>query len=392
MQRFDHPDLVVDGFRCGTASFGLKSGNRPDIAVLVSDRPCSAAMVSTQNPFAAAPLHVSRQHAADGRAQAIVVNAGNANACTGRQGLRDALGMARAAADALGLEPHDVLVASTGIIGEPLPPTIHAGVRAACQAVADGEEEQLARAILTTDSGPKTAVATGDGYKIAGIAKGAGMIHPNMATMLAFITTDAAVAPKHLQQALADVTKTTFNQISVDGDESTNDMVAVLANGASGTTLAPGDEGWDAFTQDLRAVCQQLATQIAADGEGATRLLEVVVDGTADDVDARRAARAVAASNLVKAAVHGRDPNWGRILAAAGQTRALLDNVKVHIGDKVMVCVYDGGPTGAEEAAREAMGQSRVRIQIEADGPGHGTAWGCDLTADYVAFNAEYRS
>ncbi len=401
------PELAVSsfqvpGFQSMGVACGIKQSGRPDVALIVSEEPdTTVAMVSTQNPFAAAPVHVSRQHAANGQARAIVINSGNANACTGRQGLRDALTMARDTAEALGLDPEEVMVASTGIIGEPMPmDQVRAGIKDCAGRLGEGTGDEAAHAILTTDSGPKQTHAAiqvdGRTVTVAGIAKGAGMIHPNMATMLGFITTDASVPPKHLRHALQVATGLSFNQISVDGCESTNDMVITMANGRAGNEpLNPDHPDWGSFQDAVTQQCQQLAKMIAADGEGATRLLEVVVDGAANAEDARIAARAVVSSDLVKAAVHGSDPNWGRIVAAAGQTRIAIDPdaTSVFVGPaNDEVAVLEGGtPTGRKDEAHDRLTGSIARLRIHiGTGDATGTAWGCDLTPDYVTFNADY--
>ncbi|MGB0651911.1 MAG: bifunctional glutamate N-acetyltransferase/amino-acid acetyltransferase ArgJ [Thermoplasmatota archaeon] len=395
MQLIQHPGLrAVAGFRAAGVHCGLKK-DRPDLALIVSDRPAVGAVVTTQNAYAAAPVHVSRQHAADGDVRAIVVNAGIANACTGRQGLRDALEMARRTAGELGAEPEQVLVASTGIIGEPLPmEPIRDGIRSAAATLDEAAGDEAALAILTTDSGPKSTFATfehdGRTYRLAGIAKGAGMVHPNLATMLSFLVTDAPVGPDDLRGCLRAATDRTFNQISIDGDESTNDMVAVLANG-NGPRLS--GEGLAAFQEALEQACRELAQQIAADGEGASRLLEVSVRGAKDDEAARRIARAVAGSNLVKAAIHGADANWGRILAAAGAAdRDLGDDVTLVVGGRhqSVPVLVNGEAQDNRRTAAAALSSSVARIDLDVgDGDGQGEAWGCDLSPDYVRFNAE---
>lgn len=385
----------VQGFRSAGIHCGIKK-TRLDLGLIVSDVPASVAAVFTRNAFAGAPVHISRQNVANGRIQAIVVNSGNANACTGRQGMRDAVAMTEATGKALGIAAEDVLVCSTGIIGQPLQiDRITAGLPLCAERLSN-QNEDIAQAILTTDTGPKQASEsfTVDGiqYHMAGIAKGAGMIHPNMATMLAFMVTDAPVAPNHLQVAFREATGRSFNQISVDGDESTNDTAVVLANGMAGGEAITPDHGWDAFTTALTAVCTKLAKRIAADGEGATRLLQVDVAGARDDVTARAVSRAIVSSNLVKAAVHGGDPNWGRILSSAGSCDYDLDvtNVKVRLANgQKSVVVFDGQPT--ELPADDVLQAPEVTIEVTLDdGAGVGTAWGCDLTPEYVVFNSEY--
>lgn len=395
------PLTSVAGFRAMGVSAGIKSGNRADVALLVNDGPHhDAAAVFTQNAFAGAPVHVSRQHIADGVLKAIVVNSGNANACTGRQGLRDALSMARTTAECMDMQPEDVLVCSTGRIGIPMPmEKVLPGIRAAAERLDEGVDE-IANAILTTDSGPKHADAsfTVDGVTctLAGIAKGAGMIHPNMATMLSFLVTDAHVPSKHLRTALHDAVSRSFNQVSVDGDESTNDTCAILASGASGTTpLDPKHPDWEGFLTALLAVTQRLASRIAADGEGATKLMRVDVVGAETDEDARKAARAVCSSDLVKSAMHGEDPNWGRIVSAVGQSRIPLNptDITLEVGDmKQTATLLDHGEIlDAGEAARALLAAAEIRIRLDLHrGNGHGSAWGCDLTPDYVTFNSAY--
>ena len=392
--------LSVAGFRSMGVATGVKK-NRPDLALIVSDVPnTAAAAVFTQNAFAAAPVHLGRQHVADGHLQAIVINAGNANACTGRQGLRDALRMAQTTADALGIAKEEVLVCSTGIIGHKLPmDKIVPGIAECAARLDDGHGTEAAHAILTTDSGPKEArrtfQANGHTYTLAGIAKGAGMIHPNMATMLGFVVTDAPVARSAIKQALQAAVDVSFNQISVDGDESTNDTCAILANGAAGgPTLAPGSASWDAFEAALTDLCQDLARRIPADGEGATRLLTCHVTGATTDAGARLLARSVVRSTLVKAALHGSDPNWGRIVAALGQAdRAMPTDVDIMVQSQhgCQAVLIGGEPVEDTIGAHQVLQAPEVTFQIRiGDGAGRCTAWGCDITEDYVAFNAEY--
>ncbi len=393
---------TVKGFTAHGVHCGLKK-QRHDLGIIMSTVPnTQAAAVFTQNAFAAAPVHVSRQHVADGNIQAIVVNSGNANACTGRQGLRDAVEMAALTAAKLGLEENQVFVCSTGRIGVSLPmEKIRAGIDACAKELPDALGTEIVQAIMTTDTGPKEAQASlvidGIEYNIAGIAKGAGMIHPNMATMLGFIATDAPIHAAHLRRALNYAVDRSFNQISVDGDESTNDTVCLLANGAAGgPPLTPDTPGWDNFIDALLSVMQNLAKRIAADGEGATKLLHVHVTGAATATEARQAARAVARSNLVKSAIHGEDPNWGRVVSSVGSTNARVDPsvVDLFIGnpDETVAVLVDGEPRlGVEAEARRLMGEAEVMIRIELhQGEGEAWAWGCDLTTEYVTFNSAY--
>lgn len=397
--------LDVAGFRASGVHAGIKKTRR-DVALIVSDRPCAAAAVYTQNKVQAAPIAVTKHHLADGTARAVVINSGVANACTGQEGMTDATEMARMAGAALGVDADDVVVASTGVIGKRLPMAkLASGIQDAAQALDGAGPLDAAEAIMTTDTVPKQVlveVRTPDGpVRIGGIAKGSGMIHPNMATMLAFLATDADVAPADLQALLTAATDETFNMITVDGDTSTNDMVVALANGASGVRLAPGTPGWDAFAQGLTTACRDLAVKIARDGEGARTLIEVRVTGAATEGDARAAARAVAGSNLVKAAVFGRDPNWGRIVAALGRSGADLDPARVavtlanHVGQ---VRIVADGAGAAEVDARmlaEVLDQDALLVHCDLglDGTGaEATAWGCDLSHDYVRINSAYRT
>ena len=393
----------VPGFRAMGVATGVKK-ERADLAIIVSDVPgTTGAAVFTQNAFAAAPVHVGRQHAGDGDLRAIVVNSGNANACTGRQGLRDALTMAEEAAAALGVEKEQILVCSTGIIGRPMPMAkIVPGIHECAKQLDAAKGNEASLAILTTDSGPKTAHrvfrANGRDYQIAGIAKGAGMIHPNMATMLGFMVTDAPIPADALRHGLKTAVDRSFNQITVDGDESTNDTCAILANGASGgDPLETGHPEWPAFQTALTELCQDLAKRIPADGEGATKLVTINVHGTANGDDARTLARGVAASILVKCAIHGNDPNWGRIIAALGQQGIPVDTQRIQIDFAAGGCrttILDHGePTGDLVEASEILSAPEITIDITVgEGPGKGLAWGCDMTTDYVTFNAEYHT
>ncbi len=386
------------GFLAGAASAGLRElgEGAPDIALLYSERPCAAAAVFTQNRVKAAPILLSRRHLADGRAQAVVANAGCANACTGEQGLRDAREMAELAARKLGVAVEDVVVASTGVTGCTLPMDSMRNPLLTIEPSRDGGEA-FARAIMTTDTVPKLAAAAfssaGRRYVIGGCAKGSGMIHPNMATMLAFLTTDAPIEPSFLRQALDEAVASSFNMVTVDGDTSPNDMALVMANGvAGGDPIGAGHEAALLFRDALRGTCVHLAKGLARDAEGAQKLIEVLVEGAASEADARRAARAVAGSTLVKAAVHGCDPNWGRILVAAGYSGADLreESASLHLQD---VCLLARGRLQPfdEASLRSALDGPDVRIRLDLGlGEGRATAWGCDLTEEYVRFNSEY--
>lgn len=390
------------GFRGGVAAAGIRldgDETRTDVAVIRSDVPAAAAGVFTRNTVKAAPVVISQLTLRRATPiSAVVVNAGNANACTGAQGFRDALVMCSVAGDVLDLDPGDVLVCSTGVIGRPMPmDRVVRGIRAAALAMSPGAGHDVARAIMTTDTVPKAAVATfhagGITYTVGGTAKGAGMLHPDMATLLAFLTTDAPIDAPLLQSALWRVTDSTFNCVTVDGDTSTNDSCILLANGAAGgaRVVAETPEA-AAFEDALLQVCDSLAEQLVADAEGATRHFRVAVNGAADANQARTAARVVAQSPLVKTAIHGGDPNWGRIVAALGRSGAVftLDRCRVAIGGLV---VFDrGAPEAVDpERVRVALSHPRLDITIElGSGDGAGHAWGCDLSADYVRINADY--
>jgi len=389
------------GFACGIAAADVRGdgAGRDDIAVVASDTPCSAAGVFTQSRVRAAPVVISELTLKRGTAmRAVVMNSGNANACTGAQGLRDALRMSALTADALGRDPVEVLVCSTGVIGRQMPmERVATGIRQAARSLGRDRGEAAARAIMTTDTVPKLASvsfhAGGVEHRVGGMAKGAGMIHPDMATLLAVVTTDADVAAPDLQALIAEVADSSFNAITVDGDTSTNDTLLALANGAAGgPRLAPASPGFEELRAALLAVCETLAEQVVADAEGATKHFRVNVNGAADDADARLAARTVAVSPLVKTAVHGADPNWGRIVMALGRSgaRFTLDRCRVTIAGTT---VFERGtPTAVDlTAVRGALRGPRVDIDIElGTGEGKSHAWGCDLTADYVRINAEY--
>ena len=391
------------GIRAGATVAGLRSYPAPDLALLVVDGdPASAAGVFTTNRFVAAPVTLTRAAlaATNGYARGVVANAGCANAGTGAAGHADAERVADAAAARVGCRPEEILSTSTGLIGSRLDVgAIERALPRIRPSASRAAGRRAARAILTTDTRTKEAAAAvdlGDGRRVAigGMAKGAGMIHPDMATMLAFVATDAPVEPPLLGELLRDAADDSFNQVSVDGDGSTNDTVLLLATGAAGgPALEAGVEATHRFAAGLNGVCRTLAQQIAADGEGATRLVEVRVDGAGDTRDARRVARTVVTSNLVKAAVHGGDPNWGRIAAAAGRSGVALDadRLKIWIGD---IQVFAGEPCPFDERrASAALRRRKVALRLDlGDGGGSGVAWGCDLSAEYVAINSEYRT
>ena len=386
------------GFLAGAVYAGLKTPgpDKKDVGVLLSEVPCAAAGVFTTNKVAAAPVVVSREAVRSGRAMGIVFNAGNANAATGEEGLETARRMAGLAADRFGGSAQEYLVASTGVIGVPLPiDKVQAGI-AQLELRSDGGHD-AAQCIITTDTRRKeTAVevsAEGVSFRMGAIAKGAGMIHPNMATMFCFVATDADVEPAFLDRALRRAVDVSFNMISVDGDMSTNDTVFVLANGAAGTpALAAGTPAGEAFARALTEVCIRMARAIAGDGEGATRLIEVTVEGADSEQDARSAARAVVSSNLLKAAVYGGDPNWGRIACAAGYSGAKLEEAKLDITIAGFPTLRQGRVVSFDaRAASDALRQPEVSILVNLNLGNHrATAWGCDLTEEYVVVNSKY--
>lgn len=396
----------VAGFRATGVHAGLKKDGALDLALIVSDRPCTAAAVFTRNLVKAAPVLFDQQVLAERgtKVRAVVINARNANAVTGEQGLRDAAEMAARTAQALAL-PDDagVFVMSTGVIGVPLPmEIIRHGIDLAASSLATNDDAGMAaaRAIMTTDTFPKLAGTTlalhGRTVTIAGIAKGAGMIHPDMATMLSLIVTDAAVERSALQAALHFAVERSFNCITVDGDTSTNDTLLLLANGAAGgPTITVDDEEFGAFQEALLAVCQDLARQVARDGEGATKFVTVEVRGAPSFEDARQVGRTIATSPLVKTAIFGRDANWGRVLAAAGRAGVPFDPSRANLWFGDLRLLQDGTPVGVDEArALEILSAPEVTITLELDpdAPGAATVWTCDFSFDYVSINAEYRT
>ena len=395
------------GFRAAGLHVGVKTHAawKKDVALIVSDVPCTAAAMFTKNVVKAAPIHVTMDHLAKGKVRAIIANSGNANACA-PQGEENAEKMCAAAAKAIGCAPEDVLVASTGVIGQPLPmDKITDGVKALLPALTDTEEAAAlaAEAIMTTDTRPKQFACEfelgGKTCHMGGMCKGSGMIHPNMGTMLCFITTDAAIDKALMQEALAAVADDTFNMISVDGDTSTNDSVLVMANGLCGNEkITARNADYDAFYEALYETLKYLSIRIAEDGEGATKLIEVTVRGAATRQDARVLAKSVITSSLTKAAIFGRDANWGRVLCAMGYSSAEFDPDHVDIsfasGGEALQIVRGGLATDySEEKATELLSAEKVAILIDlSDGEFEATAWGCDLTHEYVSINADYRS
>ena len=392
---------LAPGFRAAAAACGLKSGAALDLALVAADAPCTAAGVFTTNRIPAAPVLLDRERLerGAGRMRAVIANSGCANACTGPGGLEDARAMAALAARGLGCEAGQVLVLSTGVIGRRLDMAkLERGIGLVTSARAEHGAPAAARAIMTTDTRPKIARADaviGEfAIAIRGFAKGAGMIHPDMATMLAVLTTDAGIAPDALQAALAAAVRRSFNRISVDGDMSTNDTVLLLASGRAGKI--EGRAGLDAFTAALTRGCVALAKQIARDGEGATRLIEIVVSGAASEEQAHRVADRIARSALVKCAIHGGDPNWGRILAAAGTSGVAFDPARLRLGlgpPGAAVEVVEGGLPLAydERAASGTLRDDPVQVRLDlGQGGATATVWTCDLSAEYVAINAHY--
>jgi glutamate N-acetyltransferase / amino-acid N-acetyltransferase len=385
--------FTAAGVRCGIKAAAL------DLAAVAAARLVSAAALFTTNLVKAAPVLVSTEHLgrSGGRARAIVINSGCANACTGTEGLQVARAMAGRAAAALGVPDEQILIASTGVIGVALDAgKVAAGIADAVANLDRAAHLDAARAIMTTDRGPKEAAVTGcvagREFRVGGMAKGAGMIEPCMATMLAVITTDAAVPPPLLDRALRTACAGTFNAITIDGDTSTNDTVFALASGESAVEIGPAE--LPAFEEALTAVCLELAIAIVRGGEGATRVVTVRVHGAGDDADARRIARTIANSLLVKTAVHGGDPNWGRILAAAGRAGIPFDPEKATVGIGPVI-LFDAGQPRDDRAAEAAQFLRRDDVTIDVKvGPGSGAAvvYTCDLSAEYVRINGEYRT
>lgn len=388
------------GFTAAAVAAEIKYTGRTDLAIVYSKVPAQAAAVYTLNRFKAAPLRVTEENISNGVAQAIVVNSGIANAGMGAEGMRLAREMSDCAAEALDIAKDDVIVASTGVIGMPLPmDRVKAGVQKAAKALYPDGGHDATKAIMTTDTVCKEMAVQlridGKLVTIGAMAKGSGMIHPNMATMLGFITTDVNIDNKALQAAFKANIDDSFNMVSVDGDTSTNDMVVILANGQAGNTLLTEESpDFPAFKQALREICIEMAQKIAGDGEGATKLVECTVTGAATKEDARLAAKAIIASSLVKTAIYGNDANWGRIACAAGYSGAQFDpdKVNIFIGD-VQVAQNGMGLEFDEAKATETLKQKKVNILVKFNiGTEEATAWGCDLTYDYVSINADYRS
>lgn len=388
------------GFSAAGVACGVRYEGRRDLGLLFSEvAGGTAAAALTTNLLRAAPLLVTEQAVEGGEVRAVVVNSGVANAATGERGLKAAYGMQALAAAELGLEPGEVAVASTGVIGEHLPlDRIEAGIKDAAAALSD-DGSGFAGAILTTDTRTKEAVATveveGEIVTVGGVAKGSGMIHPNMATMLAFVTTDAAVEKEYLQSTLSKATERTFNRITVDGDTSPNDMVLLMANGAAGNEpLTQGSPDYPAFEEAVEAVMRELAKEIARDGEGATKLVEVVVEEARDEASAAALAKAVVGSSLFKAAAYGEDANWGRVLNAMGYSGVSFDpeSVELYFGPIKVFAKGEPVPHDPAEANATLAGDEVSVTARLGEGAASATAWGCDLTEEYVKINGSYRS
>lgn len=381
------------GFVAGAAYGGLNAHARfkLDVGLLLSETPCTAAGVFTQNQIKSAPVLLCQRHLQESAVRAIIANSGCANASTGAQGMADAIAMAEAAATQAGIRTTEVLVASTGVIGRRLPVDL---INQALNKIelTSGGGHLMARAIMTTDTVPKEVACRAGGFVIGAVTKGAGMIHPNMATMLCFITTDAVAPADFLAGALQKAVDKSFNMISVDGDTSPNDTVLLLANGTSGQKVADGQDRAVLFQEALETVCIHLAKAIARDGEGATKLIEVTVSGAKTLPEARDAARTIAGSSLVKTAVHGADPNWGRIIAAAGRSRAQVEEGKIALAMCGLPVMQSGAPLDFNAKHLSALlRQNEITIELNLHlGPETATAWGCDLSAEYVSINADY--
>ncbi len=401
MKILDPKNFAVQGFKAWGIHCGIKKNGKKDLAIIYSDRDATAAGVFTKNRVKAASVVLDAARIRSGKGRAIVANSGCANACTGKRGFADARATADMAGRELGIRPDAVFVASTGVIGEFLPmPKVATGIATAVGLLAPSGWEQAAEAIMTTDMYTKLCAVQEDiGGKtitLAGIAKGSGMIHPNLATMLCFIVTDAAVSAPALRKALIQSTERSFNNITVDGDTSTNDMILCMANGAAGNKRpAAGGKDMKKFQRCLDHVATSLAKQVVRDGEGATKFIEIIVRGAKNPVEAKRAAMSVAKSSLVKTAIFGEDANWGRIMAALGYSGADMDEAKtdIYIGKTRMV---EKGMTAGKNAARDAalaLKQRDVQISIDLHkGKAEAAAWTCDLSYEYVKINAAYRS
>ncbi len=394
---------AAKGFTAGGIHCGIrKNKTKRDLALIFSEKKASAAAVYTTNLVKGAPLAVTKMHLMNGTAQAVICNSGNANTCNA-DGIEVAQKMSKLTSDALGIDDDDVVVASTGVIGQPLDITPIAESINDLKASLGNNSKDAAEGIMTTDTVLKEVAVSFDidgvPCKIGGIAKGSGMIHPNMATMLVFITCDAAISPAMLQKALSSDIQNTFNMVSVDGDTSTNDMVVVLSNGMAGNKeITEEGEAFDTFMKALNTITVYLCRMIAGDGEGATKLLECKVTGAKDEKTAKTVAKSVICSSLTKAAMFGADANWGRVLCAIGYSGADVDVNKVDVSftsDKgiIPVCENGAGIDFSEEIAKEILLEKEIIINVGLNsGDYNSTAWGCDLTYEYVKINGDYRT
>ena len=398
---------AAQGFRAAGLHVGVKTHNvnKKDVALIVSDSDCAAAAVFTTNVVKAAPIHVTKAHLANGRARAVVANSGNANACA-PMGEENAERMCAAAAKAIGCGAEDVLVCSTGVIGQTLRVNvIEEGMEelASLLEQSGAGSDAAAHAIMTTDTVKKEAAVEttvgGKTVRIGGIAKGSGMIHPNMGTMLCFITTDCAISPEMIREALVDTAHVSFNRISVDGDTSTNDTCLVLANGLAGNETITGEgEDYAAFLEALKALCVRLARMMAKDGEGARHLITCTVAGAKDEESAQTIAKSVISSTLTKAAIFGCDANWGRVLCAMGYSGEEFDPDKVDVAfasaaGEIPVCRQGRGLDFDEDLAKRILTEDEVEIRVRmGEGDAACTCWGCDITYDYIKINGDYRT
>ena len=398
---------AAQGFRAAGLHVGVKTHNvnKKDVALIVSDADCAAAAVFTTNVVKAAPIHVTKAHLANGRARAVVANSGNANACA-PLGEENAERMCAAAAKAIGCGAEDVLVCSTGVIGQTLRVNvIEEGMEELASLLerSGAGSDAAAHAIMTTDTVKKEAAVEttvgGKTVRIGGIAKGSGMIHPNMGTMLCFITTDCSISPEMIREALVDTAHVSFNRISVDGDTSTNDTCLVLANGLAGNETITGEgEDYAAFLEALKALCVRLARMMAKDGEGARHLITCTVAGAKDEESAQTIAKSVISSTLTKAAIFGCDANWGRVLCAMGYSGEEFDPDKVDVAfasaaGEIPVCRQGRGLDFDEDLAKRILTEDEVEIRVRmGEGDASCTCWGCDITYDYIKINGDYRT
>lgn len=389
------------GFSAGGVFAGIKTPgpDKKDLGIIYSEQPCAVAGTFSQNAIISSTVVLDQERVGtDKTVHAVVVNSGCANTAVGEQGMIDAKEMTKLAAEHLGVSEEQTLVSSTGVIGVEIPMALMREFIPQVEVTADTHGgNEFAKAILTTDKRTKEIAVSFDvdgvTHTVGGVSKGSGMIHPNMATMLAYVTTDAKVDSAFLQSTLSESVKLSFNQIDVDGDQSTNDTVLLMANGeAGGSEISGGDEASATFAEAVRQVCEFLAIEIARDGEGATKLIEVTVDGAASDDDALLASRSCAASMLVKTAVYGRDPNWGRIFMAVGKAEIELDEAKIdcYVND-IQIVAEGKGISYNVQSVVSALGGDEVRLRVALNiGDGYGRAWGCDLTEEYVVFNSAY--